>query len=212
MGFYFGNSTNYGSNKVISLANYVDQSIKIRFRLETSIFTYYGGVRIVGLNISGSINYTETNGTSFSAPLVAGIAALMKSLDPTLSASEIREIIIKTATPQVPLEGKVVSGGVLNSYDALHAVHNASKLYFSFNLSNWFYREDAFNDSLYGNSSFRDFENFKIFINSVSKNPDDTHRLALRYYGKNKTDGGEQALILDFEINSPEFFLKIVDY
>jgi hypothetical protein len=213
VGFYFGSSTNYGSNKVLSLDNYVDQSIKIRFRLETSIFTYYGGVRIVGLSISGSINYTETNGTSFSAPLVAGIAALMKSLDPTLSAFEIREIIIKTATPQVPLEGKVVSGGVLNSYDALHAVYNSSKLYYSYNLNNWFHHEDAFDDSRYEDFSFRDYEDFKIVINSVSKNPNDTHSISLRYYGKSKTSGGERALIRNFTTNnSSEFFLKIVDY
>jgi subtilisin family serine protease len=207
---FMGSRTNY--IREISLDAYAGQNIKIRFKLRT-FDTYYGGVRIVDLNISGAVNYAEVYGTSYSAPLVAGIAALMKSLDPTLSASEIREIIIKTATPQVPLEGKVVSGGVLDSYDALHAVHNASKLYYSFNLSNWFHLEDAFNGSLYGNLSFRDFENFKIFINSVSKNPDDTHRLALRYYGKNKTDGGDRALIRNFTINnSSEFFLKIVDY
>ena len=214
VGLYFGSSTNYGSNRVLSLDNYVDQNIKIRFRLETSIFTYYGGVRIVGLNISGSINYTETNGTSFSAPLVAGIAALMKSLDPTLSASKIRDIIIKTATPLVALEGKVASGGVLNSYDALHAVYNSSKLYYSYNLNNWFHHEDAFDDSRYEDFSFRDYEDFKIVINSVSKNPNDTHSLALRYYGKSKTSGGERALIRNFTTNnnSSEFFLKIVDY
>lgn len=214
--FYFGSSSTYGSNNVISLANYVNQSIKIRFRLLTSNYTNYVfyGVRIVDLNIRGAINYTETNGTSFSAPLVAGIAALMKSLDPTLSASEIREIIINTATPLSTLEGKVASGGVLNSYDALHAVHNASKLYYSYNLNNWFHHEDAFNDSRYEDFSFRDYEDFKIVINSVSKNPNDTHSLALRYYGKSKTSGGERALIRNFTTNnnSSEFFLKIVDY
>jgi len=214
--FYFGSSSTYGSNNVISLANYVNQSIKIRFRLLTSNYTNYVfyGVRIVDLNIRGAINYTETNGTSFSAPLVAGIASLMKSLDPTLSASEIREIIINTATPLSTLEGKVASGGVLNSYDALHAVHNASKLYYSYNLNNWFHHEDAFNDSRYEDFSFRDYEDFKIVINSVSKNPNDTHSLSLRYYGKSKTSGGERALIRNFTTNnnSSEFFLKIVDY
>lgn len=47
-------------------------------------------------NASG---YTSTAGTSFSSPLVAGAAAVVKSLRPSLGMSEIRSILINTAAP-----------------------------------------------------------------------------------------------------------------
>lgn len=42
---------------------------------------------------------TGLAGTSFSAPLVAGCAALMKSASPTLTADEIRTLLIETGVP-----------------------------------------------------------------------------------------------------------------
>src|SRR5690606_33553839 len=45
----------------------------------------------------GSGNYIGINGTSFSAPTAAGIAALMLSVDPTLTAEQIRQIMRDTA-------------------------------------------------------------------------------------------------------------------
>lgn len=43
--------------------------------------------------------YTSTSGTSFSSPLVAGAAAVIKSLRPSLGMSEVRSILINTAAP-----------------------------------------------------------------------------------------------------------------
>jgi subtilisin family serine protease len=42
-------------------------------------------------------DYVGITGTSFSSPLAAGIAALMLSVDPTLTAAEIRELMRETA-------------------------------------------------------------------------------------------------------------------
>ncbi|MCH7591731.1 MAG: S8 family serine peptidase [Planctomycetes bacterium] len=41
--------------------------------------------------------YTQLSGTSFSAPHVSGLAALLKSLDPTLTNIELRNLITSTA-------------------------------------------------------------------------------------------------------------------
>ncbi len=42
-------------------------------------------------------NYSFVNGTSFSAPMSAGVVALMLSANPSLSPKEVREILIKSA-------------------------------------------------------------------------------------------------------------------
>jgi subtilisin family serine protease len=44
----------------------------------------------------GNYNYAE--GTSYSTPITAGVAALMLSVNPALTPEEIRTILIETAT------------------------------------------------------------------------------------------------------------------
>ncbi len=53
-----------------------------------------------------------SDGTSASAPLVAGVAALLRGANPTLSPSEVRDILTGTASPQC---GKLRSGGPCNT-------------------------------------------------------------------------------------------------
>lgn len=54
-------------------------------------------------NASG---FTTTSGTSFSAPLVAGTAASLKSLRPGLHLIQYRSLLINTATPMFAVNGK----------------------------------------------------------------------------------------------------------
>lgn len=58
--------------------------------------TFYPGPRD-GREIEDEDLYGEVNGSSFSTPQVAGTAALLLSLDPTLDPSSIRSILIDTA-------------------------------------------------------------------------------------------------------------------
>ncbi len=52
-------------------------------------------------SLFASFGYTVAQGTSFAAPLVAGIAALVKQANPALSSAQIRSAIVNTATGDV---------------------------------------------------------------------------------------------------------------
>jgi cell wall-associated protease len=80
-------------------------------------------------------NKYETNsGTSFSCPVVVGVAALLKSYFPTLTAKQLKEILLRSAykpdlmvTPPISSEIKTKmpfskmskSGGIVNAYNAV---------------------------------------------------------------------------------------------
>lgn len=67
-------------------------------------------------------SYAVVDGTSFAAPAVSGVAALALSNNPTLSASDLRELITQTADAKPALAGKCVSGGRANAHAVLTAV------------------------------------------------------------------------------------------
>ncbi len=48
---------------------------------------------------TGRSDYGVAEGTSFSAPLVSGTAALLFAIDPNLTAEEVKRILIRTAAP-----------------------------------------------------------------------------------------------------------------
>jgi len=66
--------------------------------------------------------YHMAHGTSFAAPYVTGIAALMLTVDPSLTTDDLKEIITETVDPVSALNGKCVTGGHVNAYKALQAV------------------------------------------------------------------------------------------
>ena len=66
--------------------------------------------------------YQFVNGTSFSAPTVAGAIALIKSFKPNASAVEIREALINSADPLPAFQNKTRAGGRLNVARALEII------------------------------------------------------------------------------------------
>lgn len=76
---------------------------------------------IEGANNANSVannNYTFQQGASFAAPIVAGVAALILSVRPDLTPSEVRQIIIDTARKNPPVNG---SGYNANGFSLYHA-------------------------------------------------------------------------------------------
>jgi subtilisin family serine protease len=86
--------------------------------------------------------YDKASGTSFSAPMVTGAAALIKSYYPNLTASELKDILLQSATCEkltvlmpgtegkskkyVPFSSLSVTGGLLNVYAALQLAEKIS--------------------------------------------------------------------------------------
>jgi subtilisin family serine protease len=64
--------------------------------------------------------YRLLSGTSMAAPHVTGIAALVKGQNPTFDHSQIKERILKTASPLYTVENMTSSGRMVNAYGALN--------------------------------------------------------------------------------------------
>ncbi len=94
-----------------------------------SVDIFAPGVQIYSTTPEG--DYGFANGTSMAAPAVAGVAAMIRSHYPTLTAVQVKEIIMKSATPittkvikpgtkdLVPFTDLCVSGGYIDAYKAL---------------------------------------------------------------------------------------------
>ncbi|MCW3491313.1 S8 family serine peptidase [Dethiobacter alkaliphilus] len=88
-------------------------------------FSNYGSpsvhVAAPGTSIYSTIpgGYTYYQGTSMAAPHVAGLAGLVKSINPELTATEIKTVIEDSADSITSLTGKVSTGGRINALAAL---------------------------------------------------------------------------------------------
>jgi hypothetical protein len=79
------------------------------------------GVQIRSTTLGGS--YTNSDGTSFSAPLVAATAGLMLSVMPTLTAADLKQILKLTAKDLGPAGFDNPTGwGRINANDAVRHV------------------------------------------------------------------------------------------
>jgi len=90
-----------------------------------------------GVNINSTVpgsKYEKLNGTSMASPVVAGLAGLIRSYYPKLTAVEVKDIIMKSVvkveqnvtikdndetTKTVPFSDLCVTGGIVNAYNAL---------------------------------------------------------------------------------------------
>jgi subtilisin family serine protease len=63
--------------------------------------------------------YRICGGTSCAAPIVTGVAALIWSIHPDLSGSDVKEILIRSARRLPELSGRLVSEGIVDAEAAL---------------------------------------------------------------------------------------------
>ncbi len=110
-----------------------DETLKASFSNygKTSVDVFAPGVKIY--SITPGSKYAEHDGTSMASPVVAGLAALIRSYYPKLNALQVKEIILKSV---VKIDHKIeikngdskkhvafadicVTGGVVNAYNAL---------------------------------------------------------------------------------------------
>jgi subtilisin family serine protease len=83
-------------------------------------------IAAIGENFTTDITYNRSTyrlgaGTSCSAPVATGTAALVLSVRPGLTAIELKKVLMESASPLPALKGKVGSGGMVDAYRALLA-------------------------------------------------------------------------------------------
>jgi len=109
----------FSSSNILSVAatDYNDKLASFSNYGATSVDLAAPGVSIYSTTKSGSYQYLS--GTSMATPHVSGVAALLKSQNPSMSATQIRSRIISSVDAISSLSGKVASGGRLNAAKAL---------------------------------------------------------------------------------------------
>jgi len=78
------------------------------------------GVNILSDSSVGNVSFL--NGTSFAAPHVSGVAALMKAQEANRSTAEIRSAILNNVDTKPSLTANVATGGRLNAHAGLAAI------------------------------------------------------------------------------------------
>ena len=80
------------------------------------------GVDVVGDGVGGG--FTTYTGTSQAVPFVSGTLALVWGLNPTWTYKQVIADVTSTTTPLASLQGKTITGGLLNAGAALGAASN----------------------------------------------------------------------------------------
>jgi subtilisin family serine protease len=109
-------------------------------------FSNYGKTTVdlfaPGVDINSTVpdgKYKDNSGTSMAAPVVSGVAALVWSYYPDLTAAELRQILVESVEPlaievfkpgtesAVPFSNLCITGGVVNAYKALELAEKRAK-------------------------------------------------------------------------------------
>ena len=108
----------YGSGLVASYSNYGKNTVDV-FAPGSNIYSTYP-----------NNTYKAEGGTSMAAPGVAGVAALIRSLYPKLTASQVKQVIMDSG---LPLKAKVTVGENSNEVKPFGELSRSSKLVNAFN-------------------------------------------------------------------------------
>ncbi|MGH9787361.1 MAG: S8 family serine peptidase [Candidatus Acidiferrales bacterium] len=93
--------------------------------LATSPSIFVGSKDLFTIPPAFILFYTNSRGTSFSAPHVSGVVALMLEANPLLTPDDVVTILRATATP-MPFEERVVGAGYLDAHNAVRAAEGLS--------------------------------------------------------------------------------------
>ncbi|MGB8508081.1 MAG: S8 family serine peptidase [Pyrinomonadaceae bacterium] len=85
----------------------------------SSVHVAAPGAEILSTWLNGQ--YEEHSGTSMATPVVAGVAALVLSIEPNISVADLKARLIETSDKLDSLQGKVASGGRVNAARAVGA-------------------------------------------------------------------------------------------
>ncbi len=109
-----------GENSIASFSNFDKENVDL----------FAPGVKIYS-TIPDS-KYKNLEGTSMAAPVVAGVAAVLRSYFPKLSAAQVKQILLESVSPlnisvikpgteadKVPFSNLSVTGGAVNAYQAV---------------------------------------------------------------------------------------------
>ncbi|OLC53775.1 MAG: hypothetical protein AUH92_05275 [Acidobacteria bacterium 13_1_40CM_4_69_4] len=77
--------------------------------------------------LNGGAYYTVESGTSFSAPHVAGVVALMLQANPALTPKDIKRILMQTAAPILTRDRSETGAGELDAWAALTQAIDAAR-------------------------------------------------------------------------------------
>lgn len=112
----------YDVENVVSVAatDNRDQLASFSSYGRTKVHVAAPGVRVHSTVTDGK--YATFSGTSMATPHVSGIAALIWAAHPTLTYAEVKERLISTSIPVSALRTKVVAGGRVDAYNAVHNI------------------------------------------------------------------------------------------
>jgi serine protease len=90
----------------------------------------------LGKNASNAFDYVYSAGTSMATPHVAGLAALMKAIKPTITQAEVRQILASTARPlstaqcvggetEVSIPAGACGAGLVDAARALESINTS---------------------------------------------------------------------------------------
>ena len=104
---------------------YEHDNVQLQFVVakSTGIQVYIDNIAITAIQIEDAERTTRSvTGTSFSAPHVAGAAALLWSARPELHHLEVRDLLLDNVDKRPELENYFVTGGSLNVANAISAI------------------------------------------------------------------------------------------
>ncbi|WP_242092454.1 S8 family peptidase [Aestuariivivens sediminicola] len=111
-------SPKYGSNMVASFSNYGKKNVDV-FAPGADIYS-----------TTPENEYDSKNGTSMAAPAVAGVAALIRSYFPKLTAAQVKKVLMDSG---LPLKTKVIVGGDSNNIKPFSELSSSGRIVNAYN-------------------------------------------------------------------------------